>query len=360
MSSRNLESFISFPGLGIGEFKINSVALKIGSFEIVWYGVIITLGIVAAVCYVLWRARQEKVSSDDVLDLAIYVVLFGLIGARLYYVLTSLSSYIGDTLGDTILNIIAIWKGGLAIYGGIIGGSIAAAVFIKIKKLKLLRIFDMLGPATMLGQIIGRWGNFMNAEAYGEETALAWRMGIRNKYNPETIYVHPTFLYESLWNLLGFIIINLVYKKKKYDGQITLMYITWYGLGRMFIEGLRVDSLYVGSMRISQFVAFVSFVVGAALLIAMASLARRGRFAPTAFMEASAEGGSPATEAETGEKSPESSAGVAEKSGGSGSDGVPDNGEGGDTDKSTGTADAGTDNTENKDGGENKTDGKNN
>lgn len=279
MSSRNLESFISFPGLGIEEFKINSVAFKIGNFEIVWYGIIITLGIVAAVSYVIWRAHQEKIKTDDVLDLAIYVVLAGLVGARLYYVLMKLSSY------DTLYKIIAVWEGGLAIYGGIIGGSIAAAIFLKVKHISIARVFDMLGPAVMLGQVIGRWGNFMNAEAFGDETTLPWRMGIRNKYHPETIYVHPTFLYESLWNLLGFIIINLIYKKKKFDGQILLIYIAWYGLGRMFIEGLRADSLYVGNIRISQLVAFVTFVCATMLLVVMLVLARRGRFAPTVFME---------------------------------------------------------------------------
>jgi phosphatidylglycerol:prolipoprotein diacylglycerol transferase len=285
MSSRNLESFLSFPGLGIEEFKINSVAFKIGSFEIVWYGILITLGIIAAVGYVLWRAHQEKIKSDDVLDLAIYVVLAGLIGARLYYVLTNLSTYVTDNIGETLYNFVATWKGGLAIYGGIIGGSIAAAIFLKVKHLNIMRVFDMLGPAAMLGQLIGRWGNFMNAEAFGDETTLPWRMGIRNKYHPETIYVHPTFLYESLWNLLGFIIINLIYKKKKFDGQILLIYIAWYGLGRMFIEGLRADSLYVGNIRISQLVAFVTFVCATMLLVVMLVLARRGRFAPTVFME---------------------------------------------------------------------------
>ncbi|HHW25210.1 MAG TPA: prolipoprotein diacylglyceryl transferase [Bacillota bacterium] len=350
MSSRNLESYISFPGLGIGEFKINSVAIKIGSLEIVWYGILITLGIVAAVCYVLYRARQEKVSSDDVLDLAIYVVLAGLVGARLYYVLTNLPSYIGDTVSETLMNIAAIWKGGLAIYGGIIGGSIAAALFIKIKKLKIWRIFDMLGPATMLGQIIGRWGNFTNAEAYGEPTTLPWRMGIRNKYHPQTIYVHPTFLYESLWNLIGFIIINLLYKKKKFDGQILLMYLAWYGFGRMFIEGLRTDSLYVGDVRISQLVAFVSFVVATALLIVMSALARRGRFAPTAFMKAAEAPGSQ----NAGEN-------ASEPTGEGEADGGAKEGEGAGADGKAGADDAPADgNSDSKDGGENTTDGENN
>ena len=356
MSSRNLESYISFPGLGIGEFKINSAAFRIGSYEIVWYGILITLGIVAAVSYVLYRSRQEKVKSDDVLDLAIYVVLAGFIGARLYYVMTNLSLYIGDTLGDTLYNMAAVWKGGLAVYGGIIGGSVAAAIFIRIKKLKLLRIFDMLGPATMLGQIIGRWGNFMNAEAFGEETTLPWRMGIRNRFHPETIYVHPTFLYESLWNLLGFIIINMLYKKKKFDGQILLMYISWYGFGRMFIEGLRVDSLYVGSVRISQFVAFVSFVVGTALLVVMLALARRGRFAPTAFMEAAAGGAGSAEDTAIESDADASGSGAGEPEGETAESSTgPDADDESDDNQSSSDSQ-----TENNDGGESGTDGKDN
>ncbi len=284
--NRNLTSYISFPGLGIGEFKIDSAAFSVFGYQIVWYGIIITLGIVAAVGYVLWRARQERVKSDDVLDMAIYIILGGLVGARLYYVLTNLPTYVADNFAETLYNFVAVWKGGLAIYGGIIGGSIAAIIVIKVKKIDAARVFDMLGPAAMLGQIIGRWGNFFNAEAYGGVTDLPWRMGIRNKYHVETIYVHPTFLYESLWNLLGFILINLLYKKKKFDGQIILMYISWYGLGRMFIEGLRTDSLYVGEIRISQLVAFVTMLCSVIAIVVLLAFARRGKTKPTAYMQA--------------------------------------------------------------------------
>jgi Prolipoprotein diacylglyceryltransferase len=128
---------------------------------------------------------------------------------------------------------------------------------------------DMLGPAVLIGQILGRWGNFTNAEAFGGITDLPWRMGINNVHYPETIYVHPTFLYESLWNLVGFLLINWFYTKKKYNGQIILMYVTWYGLGRMFIEGLRSDSLYIGAFKVSQLVGLISFVGGTILLIVL-------------------------------------------------------------------------------------------
>lgn len=262
---------LSFPGLGIDEFRINRVAFSLFGREVMWYGLIITLGIVLASLYVNYRAtKNEGLRTDDVLDYAIFVVVFGVIGARLYYVFTSFDSFRGDTLGETLSNIVAVWNGGLAIYGAIIAGGITLAIVSVIKKIKVMKAFDMVAPGVMLGQIIGRWGNFCNAEAYGSETTLPWRMGIRAEGSLTTIYVHPTFLYESLWNLLGFLLINLLYKRKKYDGQIFFLYITWYGFGRMFIEGLRTDSLYVGDFRISQVVGFLCFFFGAAVLTAMA------------------------------------------------------------------------------------------
>ncbi len=264
-------TYISFPGLGIDEFKVKNVAIPdIFGRGIMWYGIIITLGIIAAVLYANYRAkRNEEISSDDVLDYAIYLVVFGVIGARLYYVFTKFSTFKADSLGDTLYNIIAIWDGGLAIYGGIIAGFIALVTVSLIKKIKLGRALDMIAPGVMIAQSIGRWGNFFNAEAYGSETTLPWRMGLRDITETTAKYVHPTFLYESLWNLIGFIIINIIYKKKKFDGQIFLLYISWYGFGRMFIESLRTDSLYVGDFRISQLVGFGCFFIGTALLVSM-------------------------------------------------------------------------------------------
>lgn len=263
-------TFISFPGLGIDEFRVNNVAFSLFGHNIMWYGIIITFGIILAYFYVCYRAKHnENVKVDDVIDYAIYLVVFGIIGARLYYVFTSFDSFKGKNLGETLYNIIAIWEGGLAIYGGIIAGGIALVIVSKIKKIKVGSALDMIAPAVMLGQLIGRWGNFFNAEAYGEVTDLPWRMGLRDVSESAATYVHPTFLYESLWNLLGFIIINLLYKRKKFNGQVFLMYISWYGFGRMFIEGLRTDSLYVGDFRISQLVGFACFFIGSATLIAM-------------------------------------------------------------------------------------------
>ena len=263
-----MTNIISFPGLGIGEFEIKEAAFPfLFGRDVMWYGIILTLGIIAGFSYALFRSKRENITSDDVLDYGIYCVISAIIGARLYYVLTSLDRFIGETVGETLYNIVAIWDGGIAIYGAIIAGAIAIIIVSKVKKIKVTSALDMISPGVMLGQIIGRWGNFVNAEAFGEATTLPWRMGIRNEYYPETIYVHPTFLYESLWNLIGFVIINAFYKKKRYNGQIFLMYITWYGFGRMLVEGLRTDSLMVGSFRISQVLGFACFIVGTALLI---------------------------------------------------------------------------------------------
>jgi phosphatidylglycerol:prolipoprotein diacylglycerol transferase len=233
---------------------------------------------ILAVLYALWHAKHEGVKSDHIIDLALALIFCGVIGARLYYVIMEFDQYLvsGGTflqnLGGTLYNCIAIWNGGLAIYGGIIAGFLAALVAARVKRIPFPVIADIAGPAVMVGQIIGRWGNFVNVEAYGAETSLPWRMGVLYSFNDGVSFVsekfvHPTFIYESLWNLLGLILITYFYKKKKFHGQMFLSYMTWYGFGRMLIEGLRADSLYVGSIRISQLVGFVTFVVGAVLII---------------------------------------------------------------------------------------------
>lgn len=271
-------TYVSFPGLGIEPFYMNRIAFSIGSIEVNWYGLIIACGMVLAVLYGMRHAKIERVKTDDVVDLALAVIIFGVIGARLYYVVMELNHYIvtGGTFWqnvvDTLYGMIAIWNGGLAIYGGIIGGFIAGFVVARRKRIRFPVIADIAGPSVIVGQIVGRWGNFVNVEAYGRETTLPWRMGIHVSYDGgdsfiREMFVHPTFLYESLWNLIGLVIITLLYKKKKFHGQMFLVYITWYGFGRMLIEGLRTDSLYVGDLRISQFVGAASFIVGAVLLI---------------------------------------------------------------------------------------------
>ena len=271
-------TYVSFPGLGIEPFHMDRIAFSLFGIDVNWYGLIITCGMILAVLYALWHAKHEGVKSDHIIDLALALIFCGVIGARLYYVIMEFDQYLvsGGTflqnLGGTLYNCVAIWNGGLAIYGGIIAGFLAAMVVARAKRIPFPVIADIAGPAVMVGQIIGRWGNFVNVEAYGAETTLPWRMGVLYSFNDGVSFVsekfvHPTFIYESLWNLLGLILITYFYKKKKFHGQMFLSYMTWYGFGRMLIEGLRADSLYVGSIRISQLVGFVTFVVGAVLII---------------------------------------------------------------------------------------------
>ncbi len=266
---------ISFPGLGIGEFEVNEIAFSLFGINVAWYGIIVTLAIAVVCGRVYAGATELGYKVDDVLDYFIYSIFFGIVSARLYYVVFyGLDRYIvtdgsfWHNLSESFMNIIGIWNGGIAIYGGIIGVALTVLVVSKLKKIPFLPILDFAGHGAMLGQAIGRWGNFFNAEAHGTETDIFCRMGITN-FLGITEYFHPTFLYESLWNTLGFCLIFLFFKKRKYGGQIFLMYCTWYGFGRMFIEGLRTDSLYIGQtgIRVSQLLGFLLFVSGAALLV---------------------------------------------------------------------------------------------
>ncbi|MCI8590412.1 MAG: prolipoprotein diacylglyceryl transferase [Clostridiales bacterium] len=269
---------ISFPNIGIDRLPINRVAFSLFGRDIYWYGIIITFAICIAFLIVLRHAKQEYIKKDDIYDLAIWVILFGMIGARLYYVLTSLDQY------DNLLDTFKIWEGGLAFYGCIIGGALACVVVAKFKKISFAILFDMLSPAVLIGQAIGRWGNFFNAEAFGSAETLdlfgktfdvsgvvhaPWIMQIGNQL------VQPTFLYECIWDLIGFVLLSILYKKKKYNGQICLWYLAWYGFGRMFIEGLRTDSLYIGSIRISQLVGLLCVVFGIALHFVFLSMAKK-------------------------------------------------------------------------------------
>ena len=287
-------SKVAFPGLGIGEFDLNNVAFdfadvlaffgkKTDGFPIFWYGVIITCGIILAFLYVTYRGKYESVKSDDIMDIALWTVIFGVIGARLYFVLMELDNYIPESgsIVDFFKNVINLRNGGLAIYGGIIAGASTIIVVTLIKKINFLKLLDMASLGVMIAQSLGRWGNFFNGEAFGSiveegHPLYFMRMGLisgNTKYifkTAEMVYVHPTFLYESLWNLVGFILINIFYKKKKFNGQIACMYLTWYGIGRFFIEGLRTDSLYIPgtAIRVSQMVGIVCFVVFGGALVA--------------------------------------------------------------------------------------------
>ena len=261
-------STISFPGLGIGEFQVKSEAFELFGVSIAWYALIITCGMIAAVAYVIYTAKKIGITMEDVIDFALFTIPIGIIGARLYYVLTSLDQF------NSFLEVINIRNGGLAIYGGIIAGGITVLAVCYFKKINFLAFADCVSPGVLLAQGIGRWGNFMNGEAFGYECDWFCRMGLKNVLTDNTLmYVHPTFLYESLWNFLGFAVVNLYakYLHKKYDGELFIMIFGWYGLGRMFIEGLRTDSLYSTlfgiEFRTSQVLAAVIFAVCAAALI---------------------------------------------------------------------------------------------
>lgn len=269
---------VSFPGFGIGPFEINSTAFTLFGHPVAWYGIIIALGMVTAFFVAVFWAKYEGISSDDMIDLSLFILIFSIIGARLYYVVFKFGDFLvtdggfWHNVGGTLYNIIAIWNGGLGFYGGLIFGLIVAVIFAKRKKIRLPVLVDTAAPALMIAQSIGRWGNFMNAEAHGAQTESVLRMGIKESragglYN-SYIEVHPTFLYESLWNLLGFILAMVFYKKKKANGQVFFFYMIWYGLGRFFIEGMRTDSLYLfGSVRVSQVVAALSFIAGIVLMV---------------------------------------------------------------------------------------------
>lgn len=251
----NVVNKVSFPGLG-WNFELKETAFAIKNFEIKWYALIISVGIFLAIAYVIWRAHQIKVNVDDIMDYVIYTVPIGILGARLYYVITSLAD--GMTY-DSIWDVLNPREGGLAIYGGIIFGTIVVAVVSIVKRIPFFAIADCASPAVIMAQAIGRWGNFVNAEAYGNE--ITGNFFLRMQLDDGLCY-HPCFLYESLWNILGFILINIFFKHKKYDGQIFLMVFGWYGLGRLMIEGLRTDSLMVGIVgMIGLVLAIASLVV---------------------------------------------------------------------------------------------------
>ncbi len=253
---------ISFPGLGLS-FNPSRVAFSIGNKPIYWYGIIIAAGFLLAVYYAMRRADQFGLTQDNIIDMLICAVPLAIIGARAYYCLFSWNLYKDDPI-----RVLYIWEGGLAIYGGVIGAVIGLFLYTKVKKVKTSALLDIGGLGLLIGQSIGRWGNFMNREAFGAQTDSFLRMGLTDA-NGATIYVHPTFLYESVWNAIGLLILHFYSKRRKFDGQIFLMYLGWYGLGRMFIEGLRTDSLYVGAsnLRVSQLLAGICFLAVVIFLV---------------------------------------------------------------------------------------------
>lgn len=256
---------VQFPGLGIN-VNINPTAFTIGSLTVQWYGVIIAAGFLLAFLYAMASCKKFNMDDDKLLDAVIVGIIGGIIGARLYYVIF----FAGDDYIKNPALIFQIWKGGLGIYGGIIGGVLCGALTAKLRKINVATVLDLAALGFLIGQSIGRWGNFVNQEAFGVETNLPWGMVSENTAKIATGAVHPCFLYESLWCALGFVLLHIFSRKfRRYDGQVFLLYLAWYGVGRFFIEGLRTDSLItpVLPIRVSQLVAVLTVLTAVVLLI---------------------------------------------------------------------------------------------
>lgn len=256
-------SVISFPALGI---ELNPPrGFSIGPLYIHFYGLIIACGLILAVVYACRRSREAGLNEDSLLDGVLWITPFSILCARAYYCVFSWPMYRNNPI-----SVLYIWEGGLAIYGAVLGAAVGVIVFCKIKKCSLPALLDLVSLGFLIGQFIGRWGNFFNREAFGAATDAVTRMGLYNTVTGVTEYYHPTFLYESVWNFAGFLLLHFLSRKKQYDGQIALGYCAWYGLGRAFIEGLRMDSLYWGPFRVSQLLAAGSCTVAVAVLLVQA------------------------------------------------------------------------------------------
>ncbi|MCH5296645.1 MAG: prolipoprotein diacylglyceryl transferase [Ruminococcus sp.] len=256
---------VQFPKIGL-EFDISPIAFSIGSYHIYWYGIIIASGLLLAVCYSLKTSPRYNVNASKLINCILVGIVSGIVGARLYFCF-----FQWDYYGKNPIEILHINNGGLAIYGGIIGSMIGGLIVAKVQKMKVMPVLDIAMVSFLIGQGIGRWGNFFNQEAYGTPTELPWGM---MSEGTKMFAVHPCFLYESLWCLLGFVLIHFYGKyKQKYAGQIFYIYLIWYGFERMLVEGLRTDSLYLPfspfglEIRVSQLLSFLIFAAGIILLI---------------------------------------------------------------------------------------------
>lgn len=247
---------------------MNRYILEIGSFKLEWYSVLIILGAMIGITMVMKEAKRYKYSTDFVFNMLFWAIIFGIVGARIYYVLFNLELY------TNFLDVFKIWEGGLAIHGGIIAGIIVVLIYTRKYNVRTIRMLDFMAPALLLAQAIGRWGNFFNSEAHGVATTITHLQSLHipdfiiNGMNINGIYYTPTFLYESLWCLVGFIIL-LIVRRLKYTkvGQVTALYMMWYGLGRFVIEGSRTDSLMLGGFKMAQIVSIVMILVGLVVIM---------------------------------------------------------------------------------------------
>lgn len=282
---------VAFPGLGL-EFSLNQPYFSIFGFNIYYYGVIITIGLLLGLVYVFKNFRKVGVDPDKAIDCILGGIVGGIVGARLYYVIFTWDEFglefsSWDAFLASFLRLFNTREGGMAIYGGIIGALLIGVLIARWRKINVKALLDVAGVGFLIGQGVGRWGNFVNIEAFGNNTTLPWGMtspvitnylmskqdyfsSVGIKVDP-TLPVHPCFLYESLWCLLGFVLIALYMKHRKFDGEAFLMYLAYYGAGRMVIEGFRTDSLMIGALRVSQILAALLVVASVITILVVRS-----------------------------------------------------------------------------------------
>ncbi|HFI0264755.1 TPA: prolipoprotein diacylglyceryl transferase [Streptococcus suis] len=245
---------------------MDPIAIRLGPLEIRWYAICILLGLVVGVYLATKEAPRKKILQDDILDFILLAFPLSILGARIYYVTFSWSEY-----KDNLLSVFAIWNGGIAIYGGLITGAIVLYFFTRHRFIHTLDFLDVVAPSVMIAQAIGRWGNFFNQEAYGKavESLNYLPSFIRDQMYIDGAYRQPTFLFESLWNLLGFGLICVLRRRPNLlkQGEITAFYLIWYGFGRLLIEGLRTDSLMFLGIRISQWLSGILILVGISMVV---------------------------------------------------------------------------------------------
>lgn len=252
---------IKFPGLGL-EFEISRSLFSVFGIDVYTYGLIIGLGVILGFIYAAREVEKQGISQDDFLNMFLIGVPAAIVCARLYYVIFS-----WDLYKNNLMDIFDIRGGGIAIYGGVIGAAVSVLIYCKKKKLNAKTVFDILAVGLLIGQAVGRWGNFVNGEAFGGYTDLPWAMTIRQDGVLIANSVHPTFFYESALNALGILVLCLYKRKKVFEGEIFCGYMVWYGFSRMFIEGLRADSLYLGPFRVSQILSAVLVIAGLIIII---------------------------------------------------------------------------------------------
>ncbi|EAC4037082.1 prolipoprotein diacylglyceryl transferase [Listeria monocytogenes] len=267
--------------MGNGVQPLDPVAIQIGSISVKWYGVIIASAVVIALLLALSEANKRKMDKEIIVDLLIWAIPISIISARIYYVIFEWDFY-KNNLGE----IVKIWHGGIAIYGALIGAVLTAIIFSRIKKISFWQLADVVAPSLIIAQAIGRWGNFMNQEAHGAETTRSFLESLHlpdfiiNQMYIDGAYYQPTFLYESLWNVLGFIVLLIIRRTKIRRGELFLGYVIWYSFGRFFIEGMRTDSLMWGDFRVSQVLSLLLIVLSIGIIIY-----RRMKMNPSYYME---------------------------------------------------------------------------